>query len=82
MIANTNSALNPDTQMKDKVFATLLKKHFGIEITTDDSYLTSHDYEVFMKSIKLSFVYTLLQKLNTSPNIKSAATAIPPVSRL
>jgi len=82
MISNSSSALNPDKLMRDRVFATLLKRHFGIDIKTDDSYLTPHDYEAFMKSIKLSFAYTLLQKLNTSPNIKSAVTTIPPVSRL
>ena len=82
MIANTTSALNPDKQIKDKTFAILLKRHFGIEIQTDDSYLTLRDYEAFMKDIRLSFVYTLLQKMDTAPNIKSVVTDIPPVSRL
>ncbi len=82
MIANSGSALNPDRPIKDKIFATLLKKHFGIEIKTDDSYLTMADYEAFMKSIRLSFAYSLLQKMNTSPGIKAPATDIPRVSRL
>lgn len=82
MIANSGSALSPDKQMKDRVFATLLKQHFGIEITTDDSYLTLADYEAFMKSIRLSFAYTLLQKMNTSPRVQSTTADIPPVSRL
>lgn len=82
MIANTTSALNPDKPIKDKTFTTLLKRHFGIEIQTDDSYLTLKDYEVFMKDIRLSFVYTLLQKMDTAPSTKSEVTNIPPVSRL
>lgn len=36
-----------------------------------------------MKSIRLSFAYTLLQKINASPNPKtSSVTEIPAVSRL
>lgn len=82
MIGNTTSNLYPDKQMKDKTFAILLKRHFGIEIQTDDSYLTLNDYETFMKGIRLSFVYTLLQKMDTAPSIQSQVTNIPTVSRL
>jgi hypothetical protein len=82
MIPNNTAAINPEQKMKDSSFVLLLKKHFGIDIKTDDSYLTLNDYEAFMKSIRLSFVYTLLQKMDTAPSIKSEVTNIPPVSRL
>ncbi len=82
MTANTSSPLHPDNLMKDKVFAALLKEHFGIKIQTDDSYLTLVDYQNFMKSIRLSFVYTLLQKMNDSPSQKTSITQVPSVSRL
>lgn len=82
MTANTSSPIHPDNLMKDKVFAALLKQHFGIKIQTDDSYLTLVDYQNFMRSIRLSFVYTLLQKMNDSPGQKTSITQIPSVSRL
>ena len=82
MTANTSSPIHPDNLMKDKVFAALLKQHFGIKIQTDDSYLTLVDYQNFMRSIRLSFVYTLLQKMNDSPGQKTSVTQVPSVSRL
>lgn len=84
MASNTNSPINPDKLIKDKVFAALLQQHFGVKIQTDDSNLTLNDYQDFMKSIRLSFAYTLLQKLNATPNnpSKASITEIPAVSRL
>lgn len=82
MAANTSSPINPDNLMKDKVFAALLKQHFGVKISTDDSYLTFNDYQNFMKSIRMSFAYTLLQKINASSSQKTSITDIPDVSRL
>lgn len=84
MTANTNAPIQPNNLMKDRVFAALLKQHFGVKIATDDSYLTLNDYQSFMKSIRLSFAYTLLQKLNSSPNNpnKTSVTEVPAVSRV
>lgn len=82
MTANTNAPISPDKLMTDKVFATMLKQHFGVKIQTDDSYLTLTDYQNFMRSIRLSFAYTLLQKMNSSSKEKTSITEIPSVSRL
>lgn len=82
MISNTNSALNPDKLMKDASFAILLKKHFWVNIPTDDSYLTAEDYQNFMKGIRLSFAYTLLQKVNSWNSKTSPVSEIQPVSKL
>jgi len=84
MATNTSAPINPNMMMKDRVFAALLRQHFGIKIETDDSYLTLNEYQNFMKSIRLSFAYTLLQKLNASPNnpSKNTVTEIPAVSRI
>jgi C-terminal processing protease CtpA/Prc len=84
MTANTSASIQPDTMMKDSIFAALLKQHFGVKIETDDSYLTLSDYQNFMKSIRLSFSYTLLQKLNASPNnpTKTSVSEVPAVSRI
>lgn len=83
MTANTSSQIHPDNLMTDRLFATFLEQHFGVKIQTDDSYLTLTDYQSFMKSIRLSFAYTLLQRLNASPGQKtSSVTEIPAVSRL
>lgn len=84
MAANTNASIQPNTLMKDSIFAALLKQHFGVKIETDDSYLTLSDYQNFMKSIRMSFAYTLLQKINSSPNNphQASVTEIPAVSRV
>jgi hypothetical protein len=70
--------------MKDRTFAALLKKHFGVEIATDNSYLTRDDYENFMKLIRQSFAYNLLQKINSTPNNthEKTLTDIPTVSQI
>ena len=82
MIANASSPINPDNPMKDKVFAALSKQHFGVTIATDDSYLTLSDYQNFMKGIRLSFAYHLLQKINASSSQNTPVTDIPAVSQL
>lgn len=83
MATNTSAPLYPDSLMKDRWFALLLQKHFGVKIQTDDSILTKEDYQNFMKSIRMSFVYKLLQEINASPSgTKTSITEIPAVSRL
>ncbi len=50
--------------MNDRSFAQLLKKHFGLEISTDLSPLTLLDYHQYMSSVRISYAYQLIQELN------------------
>lgn len=82
MISNTSAALRPDTLMTDKIFSALLKKHFGIKTVADNSPLTLSDYQNSMRSVRLSYSYTLLKKINATSSEKSSITEVPAVSRL
>jgi len=82
MVSNTSAAIKPDNLMTDKMFSALLKKHFGIEIAADSSILTLSEYQNFMKSVRLSFAYTLLKKINATSSGKTSVTEVPAVSRL
>jgi len=82
MVSNTSAALKPDNLMTDKMFSTLLKNHFGIETSADTSILTLNDYQNFMKSVRLSFAYTLLKKINATSSGKTSVTEVPAVSRI
>lgn len=64
MIPNTSTELDPDRPMNDRSFAQLLKKHFGLEISTDLSPLTLLDYHQYMSSVRISYAYQLIQELN------------------
>lgn len=64
MIPNIAGDINPSDSITDTIFAALLKKHFGVEITTDSSFLTNRDFEQMMQKIRWTYSYALLQDLN------------------
>ncbi len=45
MLPNSAVDLHPDREMSDRAFSQLLRKHFGVGITADESLLTQDDYE-------------------------------------
>ena len=64
MLPNTSAYLKPDTAMTDRAFALLLKRHFGVKVSSDLSPLTTEDYEKYMTDIRISYVYSFLQAIN------------------
>jgi carboxyl-terminal processing protease len=65
MLSNTAHELHPDSEMSDRAFCDLLRRHFGVRLTCDTSSLTLSDYEAFMVTIRTSFAYRLLHLMNT-----------------
>ncbi len=77
MLPNTSAYLKPDTVMTDRAFALLLKRHFGVKISSDLSPLTIEDYENYMTDIRISYVYSFLQAINQNTLTTVLQPALP-----
>lgn len=77
MLPNTSAYLKPDTAMTDRAFALLLKRHFGVKVSSDLSPLTTEDYEKYMTDIRISYVYSFLQAINQNTLATVLQPALP-----
>lgn len=77
MLPNTSAHLKPDTIMTDRAFALLLKRHFGVKVSSDLSPLTTEDYEKYMTDIRISYVYSFLQAINQNTLATVLQPALP-----
>lgn len=82
MLPNSAVDLHPDREMSDRAFSQLLRKHFGVGITADESLLTQSDYERFMATIRGSFSYHILQLLNAPEEAITPTKTVPSESKL
>lgn len=76
MLPNAPVNLEPDRPMTDRAFSQLLRRDFGVRVTADDSFLTMEDYDRFMSTIRTSFSYRLLQRLNSPEESETAPAEI------
>lgn len=82
MLPNSAVEMTPDREMTDRAFAQLLRRHFGVRLSSDESPLTQSDYDTFMTTIRASFAYRLLRLMNDSEDIPAQPDTIPESSKL
>lgn len=82
MLPNSAVEMTPDREMTDRAFAQLLRRHFGVRLSSDESALTQSDYDTFMVTIRASFAYRLLRLMNTPEETTIQAESVPASSKL
>lgn len=82
MLPNSAVEMTPDREMTDRAFAQLLRRHFGVRLSSDESALTQSDYDTFMVTIRASFAYRLLRLMNTPEETTIQTESVPESSKL
>ena len=82
MLPNSAVEITPDREMTDRAFAQLLRRHFGVRLSGDESPLTQSDYDALMVTIRASFAYRLLRLMNDPEDTPAQADTIPESSKL